>query len=251
MTTSSNRQFEQSDKPKFFGRRKGRTIRKAKSFLLEDFLPRLLLNASEKIDLNKNFNSPKQRYAMEIGFGDGSHLAAIAKSQPETGFVGVEVYKNGVANLLSLITGVKEGNEADLAREVSLEPGRADNIRIFDDDVRLLFSALPDACFDKIYLLFPDPWPKKKHEGRRFVNPDNLRELARLLKKSGILQIATDHAVYKGWVLHTLAKDKNFLWTAKCSDDWRQPPADWFETKYQCKAVREGRKPVFFEYQRI
>ena len=197
MKTNSSQQYVQSDKPKFFGRRKGRTIHKAKSFLLEDFLPRLLLNASEKIDLNKSFDAPKQRYALEIGFGDGSHLAAIAKSQPETGFVGVEVYKNGVANLLSLITGVKEGNEEDLAREVSLEQGRVDNIRVFDDDARLLFSALPDACFDKIYLLFPDPWPKKKHEGRRFVNPNNLRELARLLKKNGILQIL-HYAVFLG-----------------------------------------------------
>ena len=165
--------------------------------------------------------------------------------------MGVEVYKNGVANLLSLITGVKEGNEEDLSHGVSLEDGRVDNIRVYDDDVRLLFAALPDACFDKIYLLFPDPWPKKKHEGRRFVNPENLAELARLLKKGGILQIATDHAVYKGWVLHTMAKNENFVWTAKCSDDWRNPPADWFETKYQRKALREGRNPVFFEYQRI
>ena len=251
MTTSFNQQNSFSEKPKFFGRRKGRTIHKAKSFLLEDFLPRVLLDSAKQIDLQKCFPSAKQKYALEIGFGDGSHLAAIAKSQPETGFVGVEVYKNGVANLLSLITGVKEGNEEDLTREVCLETGRIDNIRIYDDDVRLLFNVLPDACLDKIYLLFPDPWPKKKHANRRFINPDNLKELARVLKKDGILQIATDHAVYKGWVLHTMAKDKNFVWTANSSDDWRNPPVDWFETKYQRKAVREGRKPVFFEYKRV
>ena len=115
----------------------------------------------------------------------------------------------------------------------------------------MLFAAFPDNSFDKIYLLFPDPWPKKKHANRRFVNPDNLQELARLLKKGGILQIATDHPVYKSWVLHTMAKDSNFRWTAQCSDDWRNPPADWFETKYQRKALREGRRPVFFEYQRL
>ena len=192
--TNSSQQFVQSDKPKFFGRRKGRTIRKAKSFLLEDFLPEVCLNVDKRIDLSECFTAPKNKYALEIGFGDGSHLAAIAKSQPDTGFVGVEVYKNGVANLLSLITGVKEGNETDL-QDITLEDGRVDNIRIYDDDVRLLFAALPDNSFDKIYLLFPDPWPKKKHANRRFVNPDNLQELARLLKNGGILQIATDHPI--------------------------------------------------------
>jgi tRNA (guanine-N7-)-methyltransferase len=99
--------------------------------------------------------------------------------------------------------------------------------------------------------LFPDPWPKKKHASRRFVNPENLQELARLIKKGGILQIATDHAVYKRWVMEQMRKNKDFIWTAKCSNDWRNPPADWHETKYQRKAIREGRKPVFFEYQRI
>ena len=246
----NSKQVYNGDKPKFFGRRKGRTIRKAKSFLLEDFLPKILLKASAEICLADCFSEPKNKYALEIGFGDGAHLAAISQSQPDTGFVGVEVYKNGVANLLSLLTGVKEGNGEDL-QNITLKDGYVDNVRVFDDDVRLLFSVLPAACFDKIYLLFPDPWPKQKHAGRRFVNPDNLKQLARLLKKGGILQIATDHSVYKSWVLHTMAQDKNFVWTAKSSDDWRNPPADWFETKYQHKAIREGRKPVFFEYRRI
>ena len=125
------------------------------------------------------------------------------------------------------------------------------NIRVFDDDVRLLFSLLPSASFDKIFLLFPDPWPKTRHANRRFVNPDNLRELARLLKKGGILKIATDHPVYKKWTLDVMHRNKDFRWTAKCSDDWRYPPADWFETKYQRKAIREGRRPVFFEFERV
>jgi tRNA (guanine-N7-)-methyltransferase len=242
---------EDISKPKFFGRRKGRTIRKAKSFLLEDFLPRIALDLHKNPKVETAFDTPKKQYRLEIGFGDGSHLAEIAKREPEVGFIGVEVYKNGVANLLSLITGVKDGNESDLSAEIKPETGRSDNIRVFDDDVRLLFSALPDAFFDKIYLLFPDPWPKKKHASRRFVNPDNLQEVARILKKGGILQIATDHPIYKKWTLDVMSEDKNFRWTAKCSDDWRNPPADWAETKYQRKAIREGRRPVFFEFERI
>lgn len=237
--------------PKFFGRRKGRVIHKAKSFLLENFLPRVLLSANEKIDLRKSFGWSADKFYLEIGFGDGEHLAALSESQPEAGFVGVEVYRNGVANLLSLITGVKEGNAENLSENIGIKHGRSDNVRIFDDDVRILFKVLPDAAFDKIFLLFPDPWPKTKHEGRRFINDDNLKELARLLKKGGILQVATDHPVYKRWTLKVMHKNENFRWTAKTSDDWRYPPADWAETKYQRKAVREGRRPVFFEFERL
>ena len=242
---------EELRKPKFFGRRKGRTIRKTKNFLLENFLPQIRISANQKINLSACFSEPKQKYCLEIGFGDGEHLAAIAKDFPQNGFIGVEVYQNGVANLLNLLTGIKEGDECGSAEDICLLPDRTDNIRVFDDDVRLLFASLPSASFDKVYLLFPDPWPKKKHASRRFVNPENLQELARLIKKDGILQIATDHSVYKRWVLEQMHENKDFFWTAKCSDDWRNPPSDWHETKYQRKAIREGRKPVFFEYQRI
>lgn len=238
------------DQPKFFGRRKGRTIRKAKSFLLDNFLPEIRLSADKEINPEKIFGK-KDKYCLEIGFGDGEHLAALSQKFPQNGYIGVEVYKNGVANLLSLITGLKEGNEEDLSAEIKILDTRVDNLRIFDDDVRLLFKALPSGCFDKIYLLFPDPWPKTRHTERRFVNPENLAELARLLKKNGILQIATDHPIYKRWTLEQMRYNKDFRWTAKTFDDWRKPPADWFETKYQRKAIREGRRPVFFEYERL
>ena len=240
-----------SDKPKFFGRRKGRTIRKAKSFLLDNFLPRIRIEPDEKLDLSSCFGETKKEYRLEIGFGDGEHLAALSQDMPDCGFLGVEVYKNGVANLLTLMTGLKDGNAEDLSAEVNLLPQRADNVRIYDDDVRLLFEALPDSIFDKVYLLFPDPWPKTKHAGRRFINPDNLRVLARIIKKGGILQVATDHPTYKRWTLDTMHKCKDFVWTAKTSNDWRYPPADWRETKYQRKALREGRRPVFFEFRRV
>ena len=238
-------------KPKFYGRRKGRTIRKAKSFLLDEFLPNVLLNADEQIDVKKCFPVLKEKYCLEIGFGDGEHLAAIAKSQPQNGFIGVEVYKNGVANLLSLITGIKDGNKEELFDGVCISEDRVDNIRVFDDDIRLLFSSIPNDTFDKVFLLFPDPWPKKKHSSRRFINVDNLQELARIMKKGGILQVATDHHIYKCWTLDILSKNNDFRWTAKSSNDWRYPPSDWFETKYQRKAIREGRKPVFFEFEKI
>lgn len=237
-----------SDKPKFYGRRQGRKIRKAKSGLLERFLPEVALNTSSKISKDI-FGCPVDEVYLEIGFGNGEHIAGQSEKNHNIGFIGAEVFKNGVANLLTLMTGIKEN--ADMPEEIKLLPSRCDNVRIWSDDVRILFSQIPDGYLSKVFLLFPDPWPKKRHASRRFVNPDNLKEIARMLKKGGILRVATDHKVYKSWTLRRLHEDNNFKWTAKTSDDWRNPPADWVETKYQRKAIREGRKPVFLDFERI
>lgn len=241
--------MENRTTPKFFGRRKGRVIRKAKSTLLESFLPKIKIDENTVFDKDHLFGCPVNQVFLEIGFGDGTHLAGQALKNQHTGFIGVEVFQNGVANLLSLLTGIKEGN--DLPDDVVLAGDRVDNVRVFADDARLLFAKIPDGFFDKIFLLFPDPWPKKKHASRRFVNPENLKELARLLRSGGVLRIATDHPVYKVWTLRTMAECADFKWIAKGSDDWRNPPADWVETKYQKKAIREGRRPVFFDYMRV
>ena len=238
-----------SDKPKFFGRRKGRTIRKAKSTLLEAFLPTIKITPETNFNKQTLFVRPVEKVFLEIGFGNGEHLAGQALNNPETGFIGAEVFQNGVANLLTLITGIKEGD--NLPEKITLLPGRNENIRVWDDDVRLLFSKIPDNFVDKVFVLFPDPWPKKRHASRRFINPDNLKEIARILKKDGILRVATDHKVYKGWTLRQMAADKNFVWTAKCGNDWKHEPSDWVQTKYQRKAIREGRRPVFLDYKRV
>lgn len=243
--------IEDIKQPKFYGRRKGRKIHKAKSFLLENFLPLVLLDKGEKINFATIFGRERQKNCLEIGFGDGDHLAALVRREPNTGFIGVEVYQNGVANLLSLLTGIKESQDIGNLANPQEMVQRIDNLKIFADDVRLLFAAIPDESLDKVYLLFPDPWPKSRHAARRFVNQENLYELARILKKGGILQIATDHPVYKKWTLDVMHANRDFYWTAKCSDDWRNPPQDWAETKYQRKALREGRRPVFFEFQKL
>lgn len=238
-----------NDKPKFFGRRQGRTIRKTKSTLLDVLLPRLRL--SNNFDKKNMFGVEVNEVYLEIGFGDGQHLAGQALKNPNIGFIGAEVFKNGVANLLTLLTGIKI--TADLPEDIRLLPERSDNIRIFDDDVRLLLSSIPDDFIDKIFLLFPDPWPKKRHANRRFVNKENLKELARILKKGGILRVATDHKVYKSWTLRQICKSdtKLFKWTAKCGNDWKKEPQDWVQTKYQLKALREGRRPVFLDFEKI
>lgn len=234
--------------PKFFGRRKGRVIRKAKSFLLEHFLKNVSVNDHTVFDKNLMFGKPVDEVHLEIGFGDGAHLAGLSAVKKNVGFIGIEVFQNGVAHLLTLMTGVRDAEH--ITDEISILPERADNVRIYDDDARLLFAKIPDGFFDKIYLLFPDPWPKKRHADRRFINPENLKELSRILKTGGILQIATDHPIYKRHVLRVMHECKDFVWTAKTFDDWRKEPEDWVETKYQKKAIREGRKPVFFEYKK-
>lgn len=237
-----------TDKPKFYGRRQGRKIRKAKTGLLERFLPDVAI--TEQTEISKDiFGCNVFDVYLEIGFGNGEHIAGQALNNPQIGFIGAEVFKNGVANLLTLITGIKENGE--MPENINLLPERKDNIRIWSDDVRILFSKIPDGFLSKIFLLFPDPWPKKRHAQRRFINPNNLKEINRILKKGGILRVATDHSVYKSWTLRTLHNDKNFRWTATCSNDWRNPPADWYETKYQRKAIREGRKPVFLDFEKL
>lgn len=241
--------MQENNQPKFFGRRKGRVIRKTKSTLLESFLPAIKIDENTVFDKKTMFGKPVEKINLEIGFGDGVHLAGQALNNPDIGFIGIEVFKNGVANLLTLITGIKDGK--DLPNQIKLLDNREDNIRVFDDDARLLFDTIPDGFVDRVFLLFPDPWPKKRHASRRFVNENNLKALARIIKKGGILRIATDHKVYKSWTLRTMHNCPDFKWTAKTSADWRNEPADWVKTKYQQKAIREGRKPVFFEYERV
>ena len=238
-----------SDKPKFFGRRKGRIIRKAKSTLLEQFLPQLQITSNTPLTRESLFSFPFKELCLEIGFGNGDHLAGQALLHPDNGYIGAEVFQNGVANLLTLITGIKEGDS--LPSHISLLPNRQDNIRVYADDIRLLFRQMPDNFLDKVFLLFPDPWPKERHASRRFINPDNLQELARIIKPGGILRIATDHPVYKSWTLRQMHQCPDFIWTATCGSDWKHEPQDWVKTKYQQKALREGRRPIFLDYQRV
>jgi tRNA (guanine-N7-)-methyltransferase len=187
----------------------------------------------DTIDPTTLFGHRPQAVWLEIGFGSGEHLAEQARRHPELGFIGSEVFINGVAALLGHV-----------------ERLGLSNVRIFDDDARLLLAGLPEASIGRLFLLFPDPWPKVRHAKRRFIGPGNIPVLARLLADGAELRIATDDPGYARWTLLHLGGREEFSWLASRAADWRRPPGDWVETRYQRKAVAADRRPVFLRFER-
>ncbi len=224
------------DGPQFYGRRRGHKLRSGRQALIDGLLPRLRLTLppdGQPLDLGDAFADPVSDIWLEVGFGGGEHLAALAAAHPDIGFIGCEPFVNGVANVLSLI-----------------ESGGLTNVRIFDDDVRKLFPVLPDAAFGRIIALFTDPWPKKRHHRRRFINDDTVLQLSRLLKDDGDLRLASDHMGYVDWMLDHLTARNELIWEARSKHDWTTPPSDWVETRYERKAKAKGIHPTFLCFSR-
>jgi tRNA (guanine-N7-)-methyltransferase len=171
---------------------------------------------------------------MEIGFGGGEHLVAEAKRAPETGFIGVEPFLNGMAKAIAAI--VDEG---------------LSNVRLFGGDAADLLDWLPPATLGAVNLLYPDPWPKKRHWKRRFVSPANLDRVARVLVRGGLFHFASDVPSYVAWTLMHLMRRSDFRWTADKADDWRRPFGGWIPTRYEEKARRAGRIPTYLEFRRV
>ena len=186
-------------------------------------LPRLPCRSSKAFDL-----------FLEIGFGGGENLAAVAAARPEAGFIGAEPFINGVASLLRHI-----------------EDDGLSNIRIWDDDVRLIFDGMGDATLAGAYVLFPDPWPKRRHAARRILQPAVLDALARLIRPGGTLVLASDHPVAKSWLLQAAVAHPAFAWTARRPADWRTRPEGLVPTRYMKKAEREERIPNWFMFERL
>ncbi|HXV73785.1 MAG TPA: tRNA (guanine(46)-N(7))-methyltransferase TrmB, partial [Sphingomonadales bacterium] len=170
---------------------------------------------------------------LEIGFGKGEHLAAQAKSHPNIGFIGCEPYINGIAALLTRVCG------ENLA-----------NVRLYPDDARHVLAALATQSVGRVFLLHPDPWPKRRHAKRRFVNPENLDALARVMKTGAELRISSDHPSLVAWTLAHLLNRPDFTWTAERAGDWQAPPADWPETRFAAKARARRAAAVFLTFKK-
>jgi tRNA (guanine-N7-)-methyltransferase len=219
----------------FFGRRKGHALKPRQAALFDTLLPKIGLDLATPApaDLRTLFPMPADEVRLEIGFGGGEHLIAQAQAHPNVGFIGTDAFINGVAKALSAIDAYK-----------------LENIRLYHGDASELLDWLPAGALARIDLLYPDPWPKRRHWKRRFVQDESLKRLARLLKSGGEFRFATDIHGYADYVLMRILRSGDFAWTAQTADDWRKPWAGFVRTRYEAKAIREGRTPAYFIFKK-
>jgi tRNA (guanine-N7-)-methyltransferase len=219
----------------FFGRRHGKTLRPFQTALLENTLPAMLVNPANAFPSLENLfpGRAEKPFNLEIGFGGGEHLNAERLRLKDENFLGVEPFVNGMVKLLA-----------------AYEEAPGPNLRVYNDDATKILDWLPQGICDRVDLLYPDPWPKKKHFKRRFVNDRNLERIARVLKPGGLFRFASDIDSYQDWTLEHIARSTKFTWTAETADDWREPWPNWKRTRYEAKAYREGRKPGYFVFRR-
>ena len=213
-----------------YGRLKSRPIKPRQAALVEQRLPELRIPAGavEPAALMPN----ARETWLEIGFGGGEHMAAQAGRHPDVLVLGAEPFTNGVASA------VRHIDEQGLS-----------NVRLHDGDVRELIARLPAASLARVFILFPDPWPKARHHKRRLVQPETVVELARVLKPGVRLRFASDWADYVDWALARIREDASFAWRADRADDWRVPPADHVTTRYEEKRLGDC-APVFLDFVR-
>jgi tRNA (guanine-N7-)-methyltransferase len=214
---------EQQQREVFYGRVKGRPLRGlAQEALVKNDV--MLQSVQDAENFLKRFS----QVHLEIGFGAGEHLIARAVEHPEIGFIGAEAFVNGIAKC------VMHTKEAGLK-----------NLAVWPQDARPLLDALPSNSLSAIYLLYPDPWPKRRHWKRRMISDHNLERFARLLKPGGTFYFASDWANYAAWALSHLLRHPDFTWNAQKSSDWKKPFSLWPSTRYEKKALREGRVPTY------
>jgi tRNA (guanine-N7-)-methyltransferase len=209
-----------------YGRVRGRTLRAGRASLVDERLPGL------QVDLARPVPAGAGPVWLELGFGGGEHMAAQARAHPEALVLGAEPFVNGVASAVRHI-----------------EDEGLTNVRIHPGDGRELMAALPDASIDRVFILFPDPWPKARHHKRRLINAAIVAELARVMKPGAELRFATDWADYIGWTLQRFHASPAFAWTAERADDWRRAPPDHVATRYEAKRLGDC-APVFLQFRR-
>ncbi|HUB12819.1 MAG TPA: tRNA (guanine(46)-N(7))-methyltransferase TrmB [Acetobacteraceae bacterium] len=221
---------------RLYGRARGHKLRPRQEKLLAVTLPRLTLSPAAAADPRGAFPRPPRAVWLEVGFGGGEHALAQIAAHPDVGLIACEPFENGICSLLSRL--VPAGEEAS----APLPP----NLLLWPDDARALLRLLPDACLDRLFLLFPDPWPKARHAKRRFVHPALLPLLARVLRPGAEWRVATDDPTYQAWVAEVMAAQDLFRLTPPAD----QRPASWPPTRYEAKALREGRKPLYWSLPR-
>jgi len=214
-----------------FSHARSRSMSLGKKEGLKEWLPRVEIALPETpalIDPRQFFDTPFKQCWMEIGFGAGEHLAFQAERNPGIAMIGCEPFLRGTAALM---------------RKVAQSQS---NIRIFRQDARLLLERLQPESLDKLFVLFPDPWPKLRHHKRRLISPVTLDIFNKVLKPGAGLRIVSDHTEYADWILQHMLADKRFEWQAKGPGDWRNPPKDWIITRYQEKALAAGRTQITY-----
>ena len=223
-----------------YGRRRGKALRPGQRRLMDELLPRLRVPGvagpgdPERAPVDPGALFPDgRRLWLEIGFGGGEHLVHQARSNPGLGLIGCEPYVNGVAMLLGRIAA--EG---------------IDNVRVHPGDARDLIELLPEASVTRVFLLYPDPWPKARHGRRRFMHPDNLAMLARVMPPGAELRLATDIPDYVEHALAAVATSGAFRLDARTGGDHARPWPDWPGTRYEAKALRAGRRPHYLGFLR-
>lgn len=215
-----------------FGRQKSKKLSPRQQGLVDELLPKLQIDPGS-FQQQQLFDQPEAPLWLEIGFGGGEHLAAMAAAHPDVNFIGCEPFINGIAKLLTAI------------EEQGLQ-----NIRIYNNDARHVLNVLAPASLERVFLLYPDPWPKKRHHKRRFVTGDSLALLASAMKPGASLLIASDIADYIRTSLLALQASADFTWSPDATVDWQTPPPGWPGTRYEAKAIREGRTPTYLKVKR-
>jgi tRNA (guanine-N7-)-methyltransferase len=216
------------------GRRRGKKLGAHHASLLSTVLPCLSFDASRPIaDPACLFPDSPSSVWLEIGFGGGEHLAAQAHAHPDIGYIGCEAFLNGIAKALALI-----------------EAGRLRNVRLYNGDARAVIEALPEEALDGAYLLYPDPWPKRRHHRRRFLSGEMLTRLARIMRPDAELRFATDIDANAGWSLARVLRSRDFVWAPAGPTDWQRPWEGWTGTRYEAKALRGGRRPTYLTFLR-
>jgi tRNA (guanine-N7-)-methyltransferase len=221
----------------FYGRRRSRRMHNHRQTQFDAVAERFFIPAPTENDTSidpRSFFTTEQKLDdvwLEIGFGHGEHIINQAQLNPQIGLVGIEPFINGIASAAIAI------------QEKSIE-----NIRIYPDDAMQMINRFPAASFSRIFLFFPDPWPKVRHHKRRFIQTETVAMLARLLPEGGTLHLATDIPDLADWMIMHVLENPQFTWTAERQSDWTTPPQNWVTTKYQHKAIREGRSSVYLDF---